>query len=95
MKKHTAKIFTLILVLIFVAGAFTSGILISEEAKHIALEKAGVAAKDATFISSRLEYSHGMPEFEYAFTANGVEYDVEEDANTGRIVSFETEPLNS
>ena len=95
MKKHMGKILTLVLLLMFVTGAVVSGMLIKEVAKQHALQKAGVTAKEATFMKSHLEYDDGMPEFEYQFTANGVEYDIREDANTGRIVSYETESLES
>ena len=52
MKKHMGKILTLVLLLMFVTGAVVSGMLIKEVAKQNALQKAGVTAKEATFMKS-------------------------------------------
>ena len=49
MKKTTAIVLTLVLALVFAAGAFITGRLMGMEAKDIALQKAGVSAEEATF----------------------------------------------
>ena len=93
MKKTTAIVLTLVLALVFVAGAFITGRLMGMEAKDIALQKAGVTAEEATFAKAELNYDEkdGMAEYEFEFFVHGKEYDVDVDANTGRVVKFEAE----
>ncbi len=55
MKKLTAMILALIMVLALTAGAFAAGRLTKDEAKQIALDKAGVTAAEATFTKARLD----------------------------------------
>ena len=49
MKKLTAMILALVMVLALAAGAFAAGRLTKDEAKQIALKEAGVTAAEATF----------------------------------------------
>ena len=62
-----------------------------DEAKKIALDKAGVTAAEATFTKARLDYDDGREEYEFEFFANGKEFDIDVDANTGRVVKFDVE----
>ena len=55
MKKLTAMILALVMVLTLAAGAFAAGRLTKDEAKKIALDKAGVTAAEATFTKARLD----------------------------------------
>ena len=91
MKKLTAMILALVMVLALAAGAFAAGRLTKDEAKQIALKEAGVTAAEATFTKARLEYDDGREEYEFEFFANGKEFDVDVDANTGRVVKFDVE----
>ena len=91
MKKFTAMILALVMVLALAAGAFAAGRLTKDEAKQIALDKAGVTAAEATFTKARLEYDDGREEYEFEFYANGREFDIDVDANTGRVVKFDVE----
>ena len=91
MKKLTAMILALVMVLALAAGAFAAGRLTKDEAKQIALDKAGVTAAEATFTKAKLDYDDGREEYEFEFFANGKEYDVDVDANTGRVVKFDVE----
>ena len=91
MKKLTAMILALVMVLALAAGAFAAGRLTKDEAKKIALDKAGVTAAEATFTKARLDYDDGREEYEFEFFANGKEFDVDVDANTGRVVKFDVE----
>lgn len=60
------------------------------EAKSIALEHAGVQAKDATFVRSNLDYDDGRWVYEVEFyTADGMEYDYEIDAASGTVVQYD------
>ena len=91
MKKLTAMVLALVMVLALAAGALAAGRVTKEEAKQIALNKAGVKAAEATFTKAKLDYDDGREEYEFEFYANGMEYDVDVDANTGRVVKFEVE----
>ena len=91
MKKITAMILALVMVLALAAGAFAADRLTKDEAKQIALDKAGVTAEEATFTKARLDYDDGREEYEFEFFANGKEFDVDVDANTGRVIKFDVE----
>ena len=91
MKKITAMILALVMVLALAAGAFAAGRLTKDEAKQIALKEAGVTAAEATFTKAKLDYDDGREEYEFEFFANGKEFDVDVDANTGRVVKFDVE----
>ena len=91
MKKLTAMVLALVMILALAAGAFAAGRLTKDEAKQIALKEAGVTAAEATFTKARLEYDDGREEYEFEFYANGREFDVDVDADTGRVVKFNVE----
>ena len=91
MKKLTAMVLALVMVLALAAGAFAAGRLTKDEAKQIALKEAGVTAAEATFTKARLDYDDGREEYEFEFFANGKEFDIDVDANTGRVVKFDVE----
>ena len=91
MKKLTAMVLALVMVLALTAGAFAAGRLTKDEAKQIALKEAGVTAAEATFTKARLDYDDGREEYEFEFFANGKEFDIDVDANTGRVVKFDVE----
>ena len=91
MKKFTAMILALVMVLALTAGAFAAGRLTKDEAKKISLDKAGVTAAEATFTKARLDYDDGREEYEFEFFANGKEFDIDVDADTGRVVKFDVE----
>ena len=84
-------VLALVMVLALAAGAFAAGRLTKDEAKQIALKEAGVTAAEASFTKARLDYDDGREEYEFEFFANGKEFDVDVDANTGRVVKFEVE----
>ena len=92
MKKLTAMVLALVMVLALCAGAFADGgKLTKDEAKKIALDKAGVTAAEATFTKAKLDYDDGREEYEFEFFANGKEYDIDVNARTGKVVKFEVE----
>ena len=91
MKKLTAMVLALVMVLALCAGAFAANKVTKEEAKQIALNKAGVTEKAATFTKAKLDYDDGREEYEFEFYANGKEYDVDVNARTGKVVKFEVE----
>ncbi len=91
MKKLTAMILALVMVLALAAGAFAAGRLTKDEAKQIALKEAGVTAAEATFTKAKLDYDDGREEYEFEFFANGKEFEIDVDADTGRVVKFDVE----
>lgn len=73
------------------AGALAAQQITEDQAKAIALEHAGLAQGDVTQLRIELERDDGRLEYEIEFTSGNREYDYEIDAETGRILSFESE----
>ena len=63
----------------------------AQEAKRIALEKAGVAAGDAEGLKANREKEKGRTVYEVEFWENGIEYEYKIDAETGEVLSEEKE----
>lgn len=82
----------LLMVLAFGASAFAAGgSLTAEEAKQAALDYAGVDASEATFTKTHKDWDDGLEIYEIEFYAGDTEYELDVDANTGKIVEFSTE----
>lgn len=64
-----------------------------DEAKRIALEKAGINEADATFTALKYEIDDGIPVWKVDFISNNIEYDFEINASTGDILEFESESV--
>ena len=62
-----------------------------EEAKSIALKKAGLAESDVTGLRIKLDYDDGVEEYEVKFYSGNREYDCDINAATGEIRSFDSE----
>ncbi|MBE6952914.1 MAG: cell wall protein [Ruminococcaceae bacterium] len=67
----------------------TQGQISAEQAKSIALERAGVSAADARFEKVELDYDDGRAHYEIEFSVGNVEYEADVDAVTGAIIEFE------
>ena len=97
MKKITYKITAAFAALALTVGAFGFNALAAntkitaDQAKEIAVKRAGVPASGARYTKVKLDYEHGRYEYEIEFLYNGYEYDVEVDANTGHILDFDVE----
>ena len=65
--------------------------LTQEEAKAIALEHAGLSQADVKWERSEYDFESGVPEWEVEFYADGMEYDYEIHAETGKILSWNKE----
>jgi uncharacterized membrane protein YkoI len=63
----------------------------ADEAKAIALKHAEVDEADVTFARSKLEFDDGVFEYEVEFYSGNNEYDYDIDANTGEIISFDSD----
>lgn len=62
-----------------------------EEAKQIALDRAGATAENAVFTKAHPYEEDGRAVFDMEFYVGTTEYDVDVDIATGEIVDFETE----
>lgn len=61
-----------------------------EQARTVALEKAGVKAEEAVFLKEETDYDHGVPIYEAEFhTADSKKYKYEFNGNTGAMISWE------
>ncbi len=92
MKKLIAMGMVLVMMLALCATAFAAGGPVTkEEARKIALEYAGVNEDEAFFTKERKDRDDGRPVYEFEFYVDTTEYEVEVDANTGRITDFSVE----
>ena len=66
----------------------TTGITL-EEAEKAALEHAGVAEKDAVYVTAKPDYEDGRQVYDVEFFSGNTEYDYEIDAATGEVISFD------
>ena len=75
------------------SGTQTSGDVIGEEAaRKAALDHAGLAESDVTFIRSHLDWDDGRQVYDVEFyTSDYTEYDYEIDAATGDILSYDAD----
>jgi len=68
-----------------------AAILTKEEAQTIALQHAGLAADQVTGIRTEFEFDDGLPHYDVQFRQGQLVYDYEIHAETGTILSYETE----
>ena len=92
MKKLFAAITAFIMMLALNITAFAAGGEITlDQAKQAALDFAGVKESEASFTRAARSLDDGREVFEFEFCAENTEFDVDVDANTGRVVDFDTE----
>ena len=60
-----------------------------ETAKAAAIEAAGFQTSEVSFVSTELDKKNDTEYYEIDFTVNGVEYDYDIDALTGKVISYE------
>ena len=65
-----------------------AGILTEEEAKQIALDKAGISSGDAMWWDVEFDFEDGIFEYDVDFRSGGKFYNCEINAVTGEIVGF-------
>lgn len=65
-----------------------------DEAKAIALKDAGLAEKDVTLLTVEQDIDDGRTEFEIEFIKDTTEYSYTINADTGEIISKESENVN-
>ncbi|MCD7736024.1 MAG: PepSY domain-containing protein [Lachnospiraceae bacterium] len=69
----------------------SSSYLSVDDAKAIALEKAGLSESDVTFKKAKLDKDDGIMVYEIEFYQGRTEYECTLDASTGAIIEFETD----
>lgn len=75
-------------------GGGTAAASISlDEAKNIALTKAGLAMADVTFTKAKLDRDDGIVKYELDFRTADTEYETEIDAVTGNIIEWELDVI--
>ena len=90
--KVLAAVLALVMVLALSAAAFAdNGPVSLEQAKQIALERAGVKASEASFTKAYKDWDDGRAVYEIEFYVGNTEYDMDVDVNTGRVTDFSTE----
>ncbi len=68
-----------------------SGTLSKDQAKTIALQKAGVSASAAAGLKVELEQDDSSSKYEVEFYADGKKYEVDIDAYSGKVLEYSTE----
>lgn len=71
-----------------------AGVISLEQAKTAALQHAKLSAGNATFTKTKLDNDDGRQIYELEFVSASREYDYEVDAATGKILEWESEPLD-
>ena len=90
--KVLAAVMALVMVLALSAAAFAeNGSVSLEQAKQIALERAGVKASEASFTKAYKDWDDGRAVYEIEFYVGNTEYDMDVDVNTGRVTDFSME----
>ena len=90
--KVLAAVMALVMVLALSAAAFAdNGSVSLEQAKQIALERAGVKASEASFTKAYKDWDDGRAVYEIEFYVGNTEYDMDVDCNTERVTDFSTE----
>ena len=69
----------------------TSKFIGEEKAKEIALKKAETDAENVKFDRVELDYDDGLWQYEVDFRQSNIEYDIDINAESGEILSFEKE----
>ncbi len=59
-----------------------------DQAKQIALQRAGVSASDAIFMKAKLDYDDGIQKYEIEFRVGRMEYECDVNAQTGTITDY-------
>ena len=62
-----------------------------EQAKELALQKAGFTASQVQFKKAKLDYDDGRQVYEIEFVKDFVEYDAEIDVQTGTFYKWEVD----
>ena len=73
----------------------TSPYITLEKAQEIALAQAGISSANAQFKEKKFDFDDGAAVYELEFYANGMEYDYDIDATTGKVLKAEHSVRNT
>ena len=85
------RIVVLVLAFVMLIGACALAEVSIDQAKQIALDKAGVKAEEAIFTKAHADHEDGRAVFEIEFYVGATEYEMDVDIATGEVTDFETE----
>ena len=71
----------------------TQAAISKEQAENIALEHAGLTREQAQSIRAEYDYDDGRAEYDVTIYAGELEYEFEIHAESGQILSYDTEPI--
>ena len=91
MKKFLAATLVAIMMVTLAAGALAQGRVSLEQAKQIALKRAGVTANEVRFNKANQDWDDGRMIWEIEFYCDGIEYNFDVDMMTGRILEADQE----
>lgn len=91
MKKFFAAALAAMMLVMMAAGALADGRVSLDEAKRIALRRAGVSAGEVRFNKANQDWDDGRLIYELEFWKGNTEYDVDVDAATGRIWDYDVD----
>lgn len=66
----------------------------TDNAKSIALKKAGVKASDATFTKAKLDKDDGVYIYEIEFNSGAYEYEVDVHATSGKVLDYDVDSID-
>lgn len=75
--------------------AVTQSMVSLDNAIDIALDAAGIARENASFVKTELDSDNTVPAYEIDFTADGIEYEYEIAVNDGKILEAKKEAADS
>lgn len=90
-KKIIASLSALALVAGISTQAFAAGTVSQTTAQSTALNHAGIAQADTSWLNTQLDYDDGRQIYEVEFRSGSTEYDYDIDASNGTILSFSSE----
>ncbi len=76
-------------------NALNQGLITAAAAKKLALDHAGIAPQNATFIKAALDEEDGNLVYEVEFISGNIEYEYNIHAATGQIVDMDTDSLHT
>lgn len=85
----TAVLLAMLLAACTPALSAQTAALTEDDAKAIAIEHAGLVGQQVSRLHAKYEIDDGVPQYDVEFRHNGIEYNYEIHADTGKILSFE------
>jgi len=94
MKKAMAILVAGMILMVGAAALATGTKLTVEDAKQLALGYANVRIEDTVFVRAELEYEDGRLVYDIKFYAGELEYEMDVDAQNGRVTDYSVEYID-